>query len=72
MVSSESLVGRSLMRLQELPRRIGVEVTIQKKGDIFTPEDQTELSLHSMCVPENNSENLGRHGEMGRIMCCTG
>lgn len=62
MVSSESLVGWSLIRLQELPRRNGVEVTIQQKGDIFTPEDQTELSLHSMCVPENNSENLEAWG----------
>lgn len=66
MVVGESLVGRSLIRLQELPRRNGVEI------DIFTTEDQTEISLHSMCVPENNSENWGRHGEMGRIISCTG
>lgn len=53
------------MRLQELPRRNGVGVTIQQKGDLFTPEDQTELSLHLNVCSREQFRKFGEAWENG-------
>lgn len=66
-MNSESLVGRSLIRLQELPRRNGVEVTIQQKGDLFPPEDQTELSLHLNVSQRTIQKIWGGMGKWGEL-----